>query len=610
MRTSAKPKAYSYIRFSTLEQAKGDSLARQLKLSKDYAEKHGLQLDESLSMRDLGLSGFKKANLTKGALGGFVSAVEKGLVPKGSLLLVESLDRISRAELTEQMDLFISLVKRGITIVTLADGMSYSKESINRQMSELVISLTFMSRGYEESAMKSRRLKSAWAAKREQVCNKILTARCPAWLAVDKANNKFIPIEERCDVVRRIFQMTASGVGKTALVKRLNSEKVKPFGRGNGWHSSYIQKILQNRSVLGEFQTHKLENGKRVPEGEVIKDYFPRIISDELFFQAMNRRSTNSTLVGRGRCSTTNLFSGLLKCGYTGASVTFVNKGKWQYLVADNARRGLVGTYLSWPYQDFETSFFAFLEELSFSELLDDDWRIKREQVAAEISRELEEERALRKQLENLVNAIAGGIKPDSVLSKITSIEQQLKEKETRVAALQKEEEKQQQVQKDSEEVEQKTRSLMARRNEPEVREQLRQEIRRQVEKITMFAGGPKDGLHGFHDMFFAHIGGDTPLTAEDLKRPEVQDAIVAKLNERINDRRSSDEIPNDRKRRFFKVHFKTGAEKLVMPAHGDPTKFQRLAWVSEEKNGEIPSIKVRHASGIGVSVTWNKKRK
>ena len=40
-------KAYSYIRFSTPEQIKGDSLNRQLQLSKSYAKHHNLILDKS-----------------------------------------------------------------------------------------------------------------------------------------------------------------------------------------------------------------------------------------------------------------------------------------------------------------------------------------------------------------------------------------------------------------------------------------------------------------------------------------------------------------------------------------------------------------------------------
>jgi len=37
-----QPKAYSYVRFSSPEQATGDSLRRQTELSEQYASQHGL----------------------------------------------------------------------------------------------------------------------------------------------------------------------------------------------------------------------------------------------------------------------------------------------------------------------------------------------------------------------------------------------------------------------------------------------------------------------------------------------------------------------------------------------------------------------------------------
>ena len=48
-------------------------------------------------MRDEGLSAFHQKHVTKGALGTFLAAVEAGKVPPGSVLIVEALDRLSRA---------------------------------------------------------------------------------------------------------------------------------------------------------------------------------------------------------------------------------------------------------------------------------------------------------------------------------------------------------------------------------------------------------------------------------------------------------------------------------------------------------------------------------
>src|SRR5919202_870899 len=91
-----QPKAFSYLRFSTPEQMKGDSFRRQAVLAQEYASRHGLDLDTDLTFRDLGVSAFRGKNAETGRLGDFLQAVADGLVPPGSFLLVESLDRISR----------------------------------------------------------------------------------------------------------------------------------------------------------------------------------------------------------------------------------------------------------------------------------------------------------------------------------------------------------------------------------------------------------------------------------------------------------------------------------------------------------------------------------
>jgi hypothetical protein len=62
---SEKPLLFSYVRFSTQEQAKGHSLKRQLDYANKVAKERGLLLDESLTMRDLGLSAYHGNNIKK-----------------------------------------------------------------------------------------------------------------------------------------------------------------------------------------------------------------------------------------------------------------------------------------------------------------------------------------------------------------------------------------------------------------------------------------------------------------------------------------------------------------------------------------------------------------
>ena len=186
-----KPRCYSYIRFSTPEQLKGNSLSRQLDLSREYAKENGLYLDESMTMQDLGLSAYSGEHIKRGALGVFLNMVKAGKVPKDSVLLVESLDRISREQVLDAFDLFTKIIRNGIRIVTFTGGIEYSESTLNANIGQLMISLTIMSRAYEESLQKSKRIAAAWKNKRKQINEKKLTKTCPGWLYYDENHQDF-----------------------------------------------------------------------------------------------------------------------------------------------------------------------------------------------------------------------------------------------------------------------------------------------------------------------------------------------------------------------------------------------------------------------------------
>src|SRR5262245_49272109 len=98
-------RAYSYIRFSKRVQANGDSLRRQLEGTQAYCDRKGLLLDDGLRLHDLGVSAYRGKNADVGALATFLEAVRIGRVPKGSVLIIESLDRLSRSEIDDAFEL-------------------------------------------------------------------------------------------------------------------------------------------------------------------------------------------------------------------------------------------------------------------------------------------------------------------------------------------------------------------------------------------------------------------------------------------------------------------------------------------------------------------------
>ena len=105
-------RAFSYVRFSHPDQRKGDSFRRQTDLAEAYAKEHGLALDTSLKP-DLAVSAYRGKNRKTGNLAAFLNKITTGEVPRGSALLLESLDRLSREELEESFDLLRSIVQIG-----------------------------------------------------------------------------------------------------------------------------------------------------------------------------------------------------------------------------------------------------------------------------------------------------------------------------------------------------------------------------------------------------------------------------------------------------------------------------------------------------------------
>jgi len=452
-------KAYSYIRFSTPEQEKGDSLRRQIKLAEEYCSKHNLILDESLKFTDRGISAFKGQHRIKGALGRFLQLV--------SVLIVENLDRLSRENVDEAYDQFRNIIKSGVKVVTLQDGMEYDENSIRNNWTQLIISITYMARAHEESLVKSKRLSESWVNKREKAIKgeEILTAKTPYWIKVSDDKKQFIKITEVCKAVELIFQKKYEGKGSFKIERELNLDntlwkpKKSKQSKSGGWRVSYINKILRNRAVIGEFQPHKYitiedENGlkkrKRVPAGEPIQNYYPRIIDDELFFSVQQNLNENAQKNGRGggrKDKGTNLFSHVVKCGFCGSTMQFSNKGKnnFKYLRCDSVRRKntvsieqeftieqvnkgiadhLNKRYREIPeriykheiclaksvrYSEFEKIFFENFEELDISKLIPDQDEVnelikeKEKQYTANKYKISE----LEKQINNLLNMIA-----------------------------------------------------------------------------------------------------------------------------------------------------------------------------------------------------------
>ncbi|MFJ5486902.1 recombinase family protein [Hansschlegelia beijingensis] len=432
-----KPLAFSYLRFSTPDQMKGDSYRRQTELAEQYAETHGLQLDKNLMLKDEGVSAFKAKNVRQGALGLFLKAIDDGLVPEGSFLLVENLDRVSRANPWDAMPVFQSIINAGVTIVTLQDERTWSRDEIRANPFRIFESVMVMIRANEESEIKARRLKAVWKAKRAAAAIKPLTSQTPAWIILDKENGELKVLEERAAVVRRIYEMTVDGMGQHRIAELLNREATPCFGRAKYWHRSYISKIIDSVAPVGTYIPHEFsydESGRarRVPLDPIV-NYFPRIIDDELNQAAkLLRNGGRAPNVRPGR-TITNILAGLARCPLCDGTMTRVSKGPKKggrpYLVCVAAKTGAGCKYRAEPLPPIEEAIISRRSEFLSNCPTGD----------AEIDPQLTEIGAtiwvLEDQVENLASAIAHTPLP-TLLDRLRAVEGDLEEARKKRSAL------------------------------------------------------------------------------------------------------------------------------------------------------------------------------
>ena len=351
----------SYLRFSRPEQLKGDSKRRQTDGAERWAAENGLTLTDRLE--DLGISAFRGAN-RDGDLAAFLELVRNGTVPAGSTLIIEDHDRLSRQAPEDALELFLSIIRAGVTIVTLIDRQEYRRGQLD--MNRLMMSIMRICLAHEESAKKSDRLAKAWRQKRAKIADKPLTRQLPAWLQVRDGK---VVTNDKAASIQKVFTLALQGYGVTATVKKLNAEEAA-CGRKPYWIRSYVKKILHNRQVLGEFQLCKIvfEGGKktRQPIGEPLTDYYPRIVSDADFYAVASmiaaRHNKGGPAVG---C--VNLFQGIMFSS-DGSTMQVINKagdGNRQYVsaAAMDGRKG-AADYVSFPMITLEMGILLAMAEI------------------------------------------------------------------------------------------------------------------------------------------------------------------------------------------------------------------------------------------------------
>jgi DNA invertase Pin-like site-specific DNA recombinase len=378
--------AYSYIRFSDPSQAKGDSLRRQTEAAAAWCKKHGLRLDAATTLRDLGKSAYTgehRRNPDRHALAAFLKLVEQGRVPRGSYLIIENLDRLSREDERAALRLWMDILDQGVNIVQLQPETVFRHEKSD--MFDIMRAVMELARGHGESKRKSERVGAAWGEKKRRARDgelqkatdrmngkeHFMSRMLPAW--VREEGGKLVLVPERAAVVRRVYHLAARGHGVNVIAGKLSDPKSADFapawGRSGRWNNSYLTLLLSGRNVLGELETR---DGK----GEPLKGYYPPCVTEAEWLAA--REAVDGRFVPRGRPAVyVNVFAGLLwdaRSGEAYAAATEESRDgtRRRVLVNRDGREGR-GVRRSFPFDTFEHEVLGRLREVNPGEVMNLD---------------------------------------------------------------------------------------------------------------------------------------------------------------------------------------------------------------------------------------------
>jgi hypothetical protein len=322
--------AYSYTRFSSAGQKGNNSFDRQIEDGREwYAQEIaplGIPLDESFT--DTARSAYKGEHVGKhGDLGRFVAAIQSGAVSRGSILIAENLDRISRQGPKIGRKLFEKIVDEGVDvhIVNLGLKLTYGWENHlhgNRVDGEL-------DRAFKESQRKSKIIKAGLKAVKhtDDWCGIL-----PFWLEKEyepgsvsiatggrktiKPKYSIVEVPEQVAIVKEIFRLAANGLGAKRIIEALHSQGIKcPISLG------HLGELLRNRAVLGEHQPFQYLDGGAVPDGDPVFK-FPKVVDQTQFDMVAARLDGKKKLCADGKLrpatgshnshQANNLFEGLL----------------------------------------------------------------------------------------------------------------------------------------------------------------------------------------------------------------------------------------------------------------------------------------------------------
>ena len=302
-----------YARFSSHSQTE-QSIEGQLKVCYEYAESNhytvvGEYIDRAISGTTDNRAEFQR----------MISDSDKHTFEG---VLVYQLDRFARNRY-DSATYKAKLKKNGIRVLS-------ARENISDDASGVLMEAVLEGMAEYYSVELSQKIRRGMDINAE----KCLSTGGNLALGFRVDSEKHIQIDpDTAPVVQKIFEMYASGQSMADIIRYLNANQIKT-SYGNEFNKNSINRILRNKRYIGVY-TYR---DKEIPDG------LPRIVDEDLFWEAQRIMEKNKKAPARAKAKvdyllTTKLFCGHCKAAMTGISGTSKTERKYHYYQCVTNRR-------------------------------------------------------------------------------------------------------------------------------------------------------------------------------------------------------------------------------------------------------------------------------
>lgn len=273
-----------YARISTAQEVQQHSLNAQINYLKEYiAKREGWNLVDIYAEQHSAISKNRPE---------FLRMINDARNGKIDLILMKSVDRFAR-NTEDALSIYYEMRRRNVEIRFLDNGISNMYEDDDLRF------MLLSDQAEEFSRIQSRNLK--WSMRQSMLLGHVINRDYYGYKKINKS--KYEIKEDEARIIKRIFTLYNGGLGAETVAKVLNIEKIKPPKGVKKWKYYNIRSVLSDEKYVGDYVRPKtfardMLSRRQRNNGEIPVvhhgDIFPKIVSQEMFDKAQERRKKRS----------------------------------------------------------------------------------------------------------------------------------------------------------------------------------------------------------------------------------------------------------------------------------------------------------------------------